>query len=48
MLNDEVFEQWCRDLGLSEQTKELIAHKQRLKFQRPEGGDCKLSITTSR
>jgi len=43
MLNDEVFEQWCRDLGLSEQTKELIAHKQRLKShgQRAEGGDCK-------
>jgi len=34
MLNDEVFEQWCRDLGLSEQAKELIAHKRRLKFQR--------------
>jgi len=38
MLNDEVFEQWCRDLGLSEQTKELIAHKQRLMFQRPGEG----------
>src|SRR5258708_11743959 len=26
MLSDEVFEQWCQDLALPEQTKALIAH----------------------